>query len=137
MDNKEFQDQLINHEERIKLLEMALSKKNNLENQKKDPTKKKSVSELLAEKKPSDDLQKTALFAYYQEKYEGQEFFNSEEVRNCFIKSKSTKPSNINDKINQCIKKEWISEHAGKKDGKKAFYLTNTGISIVESGFQM
>jgi hypothetical protein len=134
MEHIEIIEAIKNHEDRLKKVEELLF---NRSLDKVAPTSKKiSISEFINLKRPKDDLQRTVLFAYFLEKNENNEHFNSEDIQNCFIKSKSAKPSNINDKINQCIKKGWLSEHSEKRNNKKAFYLTNTGIIAVEKNFK-
>ncbi len=132
MNSEEIEYLLNNHEERIKKLESNKSvsqAKSNVEH------KGKSLNEFILEKNLSDALQLTTSFAYYIYKFEAQESFNGADMQSCFKRARETMPSNINDKINQCIKKGWLSEHSEKKDGKKAFYITNKGISAVENTF--
>ncbi|MBI2657145.1 hypothetical protein HYX08_00450 [Candidatus Woesearchaeota archaeon] len=135
METEEIKNTIDNHEERLKKIEAILFEGGQSSNQK--TIRNISISEFVIQKKPKDDIQRTVLFAYFIEKHENKDFFNAGEIQECFIKSKSTKPANINDKINQCIKKGWISEHPEKKDGKKAFYITNTGIAVVEKDFKV
>lgn len=123
------------HEERIKKIEERVFTQEPKDVSFSGLSKKISISEFTCERNPADDLQRTVVFAYFLDKYDSKEFFNSEDIETCFIKSKSTKPDNINDKINKCIKKGWISEHTEKKSGKKSFYITTKGITAVESNF--
>jgi len=135
MEVEEIKNLLKNHEERLEKIESLLFK--NEQSTVASPVSKKiSINEFTSEKKPSDDLQRTVIFAYFLEKHEGQEYFNAVTIQNCFLRSKHKIPANINDKINQCIKKGWISEHPQKKDDKKVFYITNKGVAAVENNFQ-
>jgi hypothetical protein len=133
MEIEEIRKILREHDERLKKVEGALF--GNVVQDRPVTSKKLSIGEFVLQKNPQDDLQRTVLFAYFLEKYDGQESFNSEDIQSCFIKSKAKTPTNISDKINQCIKKGWVSEHPGKKSGKKAFYLTTTGATAVDKNF--
>ena len=133
METEEIQEMLSNHEARIKKIESMIAQKAQTGSK---VEKKISIGEFLAEKKPSDDVQRTAVFAYFLDKYEEQENFNSGDILNCFVKSRSKKPANVNDKINHCIKNGWVSEHTQKKNDKKSFYLTQAGTIAVENDFK-
>ena len=135
MENRNVDEQLKNHEERLRKIEGLVflndQKVTLLQN-----NKKMTIGEFVMERNPSDDIQRTAVFAYFLEKFDGQQVFNSADIQDCFRRSKSTMPDNISDKINKCIAKGWISETAQKKDDRKAFYITNSGIKGVETNFQ-
>lgn len=134
MEHQDIENLFKNHEERIKKIEEMLSVKKEL-----IPTihpEKISLSEFTVKKNPKSDVQRTVIFAYFLEKHDKLEFFNSDDILNCFLKSKSSKPDNISDKINKCIRKGWISEHPQKRDNKKAYYLTKAGETTVENNFQ-
>jgi len=122
---------LKDHETRIKKLESPIII---LPTEAPVSNKVLSLPEFVVQKKPQDDLQRTLVFAYFLEKYEARDSFTAGDIQNCFLRAKASIPPNINDKINQCIKKGWISEHPKKTDSKKAFYLTSTGATFIESG---
>jgi hypothetical protein len=132
MESEEMVRKIENIEKRLMLLESrfveaAVQDKNN--------EAKISISEFLSSKDTKSDVKKTVVFAYYIDKYENTPEFTAENILNCFIRSRSTKPANISDKINKCIAKGWISENVSKKEGRKTFYITQTGIQITESNF--
>lgn len=136
METEEISNELKDHEERLKKIEELLFKQDRNVAPVSAPSKKISINEFVVEKKPADDLQRTTLFAYFLEKHQGQERFNSDDMKECFRNARATMPQNISDKINQCIKKGWISEDTVLKDGKKSFYLTNEGVIAVDNNFQ-
>ncbi len=127
MDEEEILKQLDNHEERIKKIEEYIGNK-----PKEELIKKLSIQEVLIEKSPSSDVQRTLIFGYYIEKVEGKEEFSVSEITGCFKKVKMTVPDNTTDKINQCIRKGWITP--GKQP--KTYTLTNFGIKAAEEGFK-
>ena len=133
---EDIEKMLNDHEARLKKLEGKSMSIPVTEGNNSSPNRQISLPEFVIEKKPQDDLQRTIVFAYYLEKFESQEYFNAEDIQNCFLRAKASKPANINDKINKCVQKALLSEHPQKKDGKKAFYLTATGANLIEAGFE-
>lgn len=98
--------------------------------------RKLSVKEFLLEKGPSDGVQTTLVIGQYLEAHEGMESFNKVDLEKAFRAAKEPVPSNINDKVNMCIKNGHMTEAAEKKDSMKAWYLTRTGEAVVEKGFK-
>lgn len=98
--------------------------------------RKLSVKEFLLEKAPSDGVQTTLAIGQYLEVHEGMESFNKADLEKGFRSAKEPVPSNINDKVNMCIKNGHMTEAAEKKDSMKAWYLTRTGEEVVNKGFK-
>lgn len=98
--------------------------------------RKLSVKEFLLEKSPSGGVQTTLVMGQYLEMYEGMESFNKVDLEKAFRAAKEPVPSNINDKVNMCIKNGHMTEAAEKKDSMKAWYLTRSGEMVAEKGFQ-
>jgi hypothetical protein len=120
------------HEGRIKKLEEIFNDKEKIT----VPQKDVSINEFINKKAASDDLRRTATFAYFLDKHEAKKNFNYDDIIDCFKRAREKLPQNVSDKINKCIKKCWISESNEKKDGKKSYYITNTGITAVETDFK-
>lgn len=99
-------------------------------------TKKISVREFLMEGKPKGDVQKTLAIGYYLETVNNFPCFNLKDIRACFKKAKEVVPSNINYKIIKNIEKGLIVECDDKKEGIKAWTLTQSGINSVENNFE-
>jgi hypothetical protein len=127
--NEQINSKLIELEERIFKLEKTI----NL-NQIK-ATKKISVREFLIDKKPKGEVQKTLAIGYFLENFNGFSCFNVKDLRMCFKKAKEIVPENINYKIIKNIEKGLLVEYDDKKDGLKAWTLTQTGILFVENNF--
>ncbi|MDO9183716.1 MAG: hypothetical protein Q7U04_14980 [Bacteriovorax sp.] len=130
-------------EERVSKLEIRVSELASLLNknainitEKLPNTKKLSVTEFLSTKMPHSDVQKTLAIAYYLEKYEHLNSFNVDDIKSHFRLARQPLPQNVNDKININIKKGYIMDAEEKKDSKKAWIVTNSGLEIVESGFK-
>ena len=94
------------------------------------------MKELLLQKTPKDDVQKTLVIGYYLEKYKTYSTFNADDLEHWFRDAKETPPSNINDKVNQNIKHGYIMKVKEKKAQKVAWTLTNSGEKIVENNFR-
>lgn len=120
-------------EKRIKIIEDQLCTKKplsvNLES-------KISLTEFLREKKPSDDVKKTLAIGYYLQCSEGVGKFNVKDLGKGFQRARETKPLNLSDKVNMAIRNGYLDEDAEKKDHKKAWHLTDSGIKFVENGFK-
>lgn len=100
-------------------------------------TKPLSLKEFLLTKKPSDDVKKTLAIGYYLEKYEHLTSFNTKDIELAFRHAKETPPRNINDKVNIAIRGGGLLVEAReKKNGLKAWSLTNTGENFVEKSFK-
>jgi hypothetical protein len=93
--------------------------------------KKLSIKELLLDKKPMDDVQKTLVIGYYLEHFEGMSQFNVKDLAEGFRAAKEPAPLNINDKVNSNVKKGLMMEDE-EKDSRKAWVLTNTGEKFIE-----
>ena len=122
--------QLENHEKRISHLEAQPKIK-------EEPTTKKlSIREFLISKKPKTDVDKTLVISYHLESYQDYPSFNIAHIENGFRSAKETVPQNINDIINKNIRKGFIMDTEDKKDGKRAWVLTNLGLQYIENGLK-
>lgn len=127
------QEKIAELETRIKNLEEAI-----FQNGTQVPIqeKKLSVAEFLEDIKPKNDVERTACFGYYLEKYDGLESFNRKNIIDCFRRAKQPIPANTSDKIQQCISKCWIMETGIKSTEKiNAYTLTATGEKTVKNKF--
>lgn len=118
-------------EDRVRALEAELSSEPKSARQKKPM----SVKEFVLQKKPKDDVQKTLVIGYYLEEFNRMSSFNTRDLEVAFRMAKEAVPENINYKIIRNIDKGLITESGEKKEGIKAWMLTNTGIQAVERGF--
>lgn len=99
------------------------------------PRKKKSISEFFIESAPADDIQRTLVIAYYIEVMLGFDSFSSKDLTKGFKDAREISPKNINLTIYQNVKKGNFME-VEKKEGVKAYVLTNSGINLVENGLK-
>ncbi|MEM4258739.1 MAG: hypothetical protein QXL17_06280 [Candidatus Thermoplasmatota archaeon] len=115
------------HEQRIAKLEMLIHTK-------PDIIKKKiSIKEFILSKKPKDDIQKTLVIGNYYEKYLNVNCFNIKDIKAGFIDAKEPLPSNINQMVNENIKKGHMMPAKEKKDKLKAWTLTSSGERFVDN----
>jgi len=136
MDNKKtIEERISDLEIRVSGFESLLNKNLIKTTEKLPNAKKLSITEFLGAKMPSSDVQKTLAIAYYLEKYGNLNSFNVDDIKSHFRLARHPLPQNVNDKININIKKGYIMD-AEKKDGKKAWIVTNSGLQIVEGGFK-
>jgi hypothetical protein len=126
----EIKRQLEDHEKRILKLENLVAAKPAI------TQKELSIKEFILSKNCIDDLQRALAIGYYLEKYKNYTSFNVEDIECSFREAKEPVPSNINDKVNQNIKKGFIMLAKEKKDNKKAWVLTNSGERYVEGNFE-
>lgn len=94
-----------------------------------------SIKEFILEKKPKNDTQKTLTIGYFLEQYDSVSTFNIDDVAMGFDKAKEAAPKNINLCLFYNVKKGHMMEGSQKKDNKKSWQLTNTGIKFLEGGF--
>lgn len=133
MENEEIErikKTLEDHEKRIAKLEnLLVSRPATVE-------KKLSIKEFILSKNPTNDIQKTLAIGYYLEKYEGLPSFNVKDLEKGFHDAKESAPENINYKVIVNSQKGYMMESDEKKDGLKAWNLTNSGEKFVENNFE-
>ena len=96
--------------------------------------KSESLAEFLRKKDLKNDTDRTVCIAYFIEMAESrgsEEGVHSKDVAAGFRNARCVVPSNVSDQLARCAKRGLIQE-GGKKEGKKAWTLTNTGITHVE-----
>lgn len=98
-------------------------------------SKNLSLREFMNGKNPTNDVQRTLVIGYYLEHYKKMNSFNIKDIEGEFRSAKIVPPSNINDKVNMNIKNTHIMDDVEKKNGKKAWVLTDSGEKEVEKGF--
>ena len=96
-------------------------------------TKQQSIREFLSSKELDGDTKKTLVIAYFYEVNQNNGPFNTDDIKAGFSSAKFKTPTNINDRVNQNIKLGFIMEHEEKKDGKKAWVLTDSGEKEIEN----
>ncbi len=95
--------------------------------------KKLSLKEFISKKKPRNDVDKTIIIGFYLENYDSLKNFNIDDIREGLYRAREKKPSNINDKLNLAKKRGMVLEAKKKKNGKKAWMLTNEGEKYVKN----
>ena len=127
----EVKKKLKEYEERIAKLERFLP-----ETEPERARKKISIKEFILQKHPKGDVQKALAIGYYLEKCEGLSSFNAKDLEKGFRNAREKIPQNIPDKIQMNVKKDHMMEAEGKKEGLKAYFLTNSGEKYVENDFK-
>ncbi len=121
-------------ENRVKLLEQKLNAtlSQNSTGVKIKQNKSLSMREFLNTKELGDDVDRSLAIAYWLDFYDDVEVFNAADIGGGFRTARFTVPKNVNDKINMNIRNGHFAEAKEKKDGKKAYYITNSGINYLE-----
>ena len=127
---EEITKKLKNHEERIVMLEKLFQTK------REEIEKKISIREFILSKNPKSKMDKTLAVGYYFETYEGFTSFNVKDLENGFRRTKEKIPRNINYEVIRSIQKGYMMEAKEKKENRKAWYLTNSGMKYVENNFE-
>ena len=86
--------------------------------------------ELIKDRKPSTNIGKITLFAYYREKHEGQSRFAPEDLKAYFGKALESPPALYRRDFRSAVRKGWL--HSDGADS----YITSKGIEEVESSFR-
>jgi hypothetical protein len=95
--------------------------------------KELSARELLLQKRPKNDVERTLVLGYYLEQYRNISSFNRNNLEELFREAKEIVPTNINDKINKNIEKGFIMEANESKGELKSWTLTSGGERFVEN----
>lgn len=132
MTNLDLEKRVSTLEEKVQLFEQLLQNKKNILDS-KNGQKKQSIREFLSDKDLSNDTQRTLAIAYFFEVLEKKGSFNVDDLKKGFNSAKFKTPSNINDRVNQNLKSGFIMEDEEKKDGKKAWVLTDSGEKEIEN----
>jgi hypothetical protein len=119
-------------EDRVKDLEEKLIGGVVLRNAIGKPNESMSINEFLNTKVLGDDVKRTLAIAYWLDYFEKLESFNASDVQNAFRVARLKPLSNVNDKINMNVRNGHLAEEKKKKDGKKSWYVTNSGAQYVE-----
>lgn len=88
--------------------------------------KKVSAAQFFKKCNPKTDNDRVLVAAYYLEQVKNLQNFTAAEVRDQIKEAKRQPPKNVNDSINQNIKKGMLMS-AGDRDNKIAFVLTSDG----------
>jgi len=94
---------------------------------------KVSINEFIKSKNVQNDVQRTLVIAYWLDYFEKVDSFGVSDLEMGFRSARLSVPKNINDKVNLNIKNGHLSEDKKKKNGKKTWYVTNTGVEFVEN----
>ena len=135
MTNKNILLRLDKLEKRVSDLEQPLGTGTPKTTSSNSAAKKLSLRELLKEKEPTNDVKVVLTACYYLEKHEGLTSFNISDIEQALEHAKAKKPTNINDKVYKNIVNGHMDEASGKKDNRKAWYLTNSGEAYVDNKF--
>ena len=130
--DKNIEKRLALLEEKVQKIEAKLTSSENMDAA-PEPKKKMSVNEFLMTKKLDDDVKRTLAVAYWLDHHEKVGSFNTDDIKQWFRLAKFPIPKNVNDKINMNIKNGHVAEEREKKDSKKAWYITSTGVAFLEN----
>jgi predicted nucleotidyltransferase component of viral defense system len=94
--------------------------------------KRQSLSEFLKAKNPKTHGDKMLVFGYYLEKFENQNSFNLDDIERCYSAAKMPRTKNFGTYLAGLIRNGYLMEATEKKDNKKAWTLTQSGLDYVE-----
>lgn len=94
--------------------------------------KKISLAEFLKTKNPKSHGDKILAFGYFLEKAKGFSSFNLDEIESCYMEARLPKTKNFSPYITQLVRDGVLMDAAEKKDNKKAWTLTESGLKYVE-----
>ncbi len=136
MDNEELVQKVVELEARVKELEQSRTLNSSVSDVSNSRREKISVTEFLRERNPETAMDKALVFAKFFEKDSGSETFVTGDLLTLWRQAKEALPSNVNDLIAKNVKKGLMAEETVKKDGKKCWYVTRSGVAVVDKGFQ-
>lgn len=95
-----------------------------------------SLNEFLQKKGPTTVVDTVVAIAVYYERFGGTDSFSAKDLLGLIRKAKQKKPSNINDLINKNVSKGYFEEEEKVgEDGKKRWYVTQSGAELVDDNF--
>ncbi len=133
--SEEIQAKITELEKRIEKLEQMLASPTGHDLPITPRRSQTSVVEFLREKKPDFAVEKALVFAVFHENQTGKDAFNTDDILGLWRQAKEAPPSNINDLINKNIKKGLVAEEKVEKGQRKCWYVTGSGIEVVNKGF--
>ena len=89
----------------------------------------------MLEKNPTTAIDSVLVIAVYHERFSGANSFSANDILDLIRKAKQKKPKNINDLINKTISKGYFEEDKAGEDGKKRWYVTSSGVALVDNNF--
>jgi len=123
----EFQKMIRDHEERIRKLESFYSVA------RLEPAKPAPIREFLLASQPRSEVEKTFFIAYFLEQNQRLESFNTTDLSDGFREAKESVPANINLAVIGNVQKGFFMQAKDKKNGLKAWTLTNSGLNYFDS----
>lgn len=94
-----------------------------------------SINEFLKEKGATTAIDVVLAIAAYYERFGGADSFGANDLLDLIRKAKQKKPANINDLINKNLSKGYFEEDNVGDDGKKRWYVTNSGMVAIDNNF--
>jgi len=131
--SKEIETRIIDLENRVTALEKEL--RAGTPAPKSGKRQNQSVNEFLLEKSPTTAIDSVLVIAVYHERFSGANSFGANDILDLIRKAKQKKPKNINDLINKNITKGYFEEDKVGEDGKKRWYVTSSGVALVDNNF--
>jgi hypothetical protein len=128
--NDDLEARLVDIERRVTVLEQRMISAHSAP---ETPTKRLSVQEFLAAKKPTTDLERTVMIAYFMEHFTGVSPYNINDLRDAFRQAREPLPANLSDTVNKNIQKGLIMEVGERKGGLKSWVLTASGEAYVST----
>ena len=95
---------------------------------------KMSINEFLKTKKLKDGVKLTLAIAYWLDHVKKEGSINVSDLEKAFRAARLPVPKNINDKVNMNIKNGHMADDKEKKEGKKTWYVTNSGAELMKGG---
>ncbi|MEW6408393.1 MAG: hypothetical protein AB1465_06940 [Patescibacteria group bacterium] len=130
---KDIETRVTDLENRLTELEKELHADNS--SPKTEKKRSQSLNEFLLEKNPTTAIDSVLVIAVYHERFSGANSFSATEILDLIRKAKQKKPKNINDLINKTIGKGYFEEDKAGEDGKKRWYVTSSGVALVDKNF--
>lgn len=95
--------------------------------------KKMSLSEFIKIKNPKSHGDKILVFGYFLEKTKEYPLFTLNDIETCYKEARLPKTKNFRPYITRLIRDGYLVDAEEKKDNKKAWTLTDSGLKYVET----
>ena len=119
-------------ERRVAAIEMLIQKTP----EPRPETKPLSIREFLISKSPQTSADAALVVGLYLEKFSAVSPFNLDDLTSGFAQAKEPLSKNPSDLLYKNVKRGFLMEAPEKKNGSKAWVVTNSGERFVENGLK-
>lgn len=136
MNENEVRKEIEEIKKRLSVLEGSRQEQNVVPIREEAEGKEISLKEFILSKEPKSDTQRTLAIGYFLENYIKKAEFTGDDIADAYRQAREPVPMNISDMLAKNARAGFIMAGKEKKEGRKTWTLTNTGVRIAVAGFK-